>query len=89
MKALVDEIREAGKYVFRNNKNLHPDGASCRHVGRPACFLPSLHEYYASLRRRIIKKCCRKGKKAAEIIKNAAGLKKSPQEMPKVLQEGY
>jgi hypothetical protein len=114
MKTLVDEIREAGKYVFRNNKNRLKGYTtpvttgenytenkaairmmwlntyvSCRHVGRPACFLPALHGFYASLRRRIIKKCCRKGKKAAEIIKNAAGLKKSPQEMPKVLQAGY
>lgn len=62
--------------MWLNTYVLHPDGASCRHVERPACFLPSLHGYYAFLRRRIIKKCCRKGKKAAEIIKNAAGLKK-------------
>jgi len=48
-------------------------------VGRPACFLPSLHGFYAFLRRRIAKKCRRKGKKAAEITKNAAGLKNSPQ----------
>jgi hypothetical protein len=72
-----------------NNNVLLRFAPSCSIFGGPACFLPSLHGYYASLRRRIIKKCCRKGKKAAEIIKNAAGLKKSPQEMPKVLQEGY
>jgi hypothetical protein len=70
--------------ILLNNSILLRFWASCKLMGRPACFLPALHGFYAFLRRRITKKCRRKGKKAAEITKNAAGPQKSPQEMPKV-----
>jgi hypothetical protein len=56
-------------------------------VGRPACFLPSLHGYYASLRRRISKKLNRTTKKTAEMTKNAAGTQKWLQKPEKTLLE--
>jgi len=62
--------------MWLNTYVLHPLGAPCMLFTLPArilCF-PA---------RRIIKKCRRKGKKAAEIIKNAAGLKKVRRKCPK------
>jgi len=54
-------------------------------LGRPAWFYPSLHGFYAFLRRRITKKCRRTGKKDAGITKNAAGPQKKLQETIKML----
>jgi hypothetical protein len=82
------ENKAAIRMMWLNRYILHPVGASCKHVGRPAYFYPALHGFYAFLRSSITKYKSRKGEKAAGTTQNAAGSKKRPQEMHKVTQDG-
>jgi hypothetical protein len=96
MPATTGENYTGNKAIARrkwlNINVLHPVGASCKHVERPACFYPFLHGFYGFLQCRITKKCRRKGKKDAEITENAAGKYKTLQKPEKWLlknKKGY